>query len=222
MRDVLIGNDIFVFHVTNRPDLISERADFLWALYAHSKGYKNGCMSLDRFSARHKDAVKPKDDARSALNNIHAIAVAVVCAGWVAFAASSLKQASRSLRALEAAGGLALLFSTVLLPYSWGKLIADTSVPRAELVSKPRAGAALGTADRLDVYVLAESDRTLLFATFDQTLCHVFEWPKDGMDHYEIKEIADVLEERMARWAVATPPSCTFSSPPLFSITDRK
>jgi hypothetical protein len=75
VRDVLIGNDI-CNHVTNRPDLISERADFLWALYAHSKGYKNGCANLDVFSALHKTVVKPKDDSRAALNNIYGIAVA--------------------------------------------------------------------------------------------------------------------------------------------------
>jgi hypothetical protein len=168
---------------------------------------------LDAFSQLHKEAMRPKDDARSALNNIHAIAVAVVCAGWVAFAVTSIKAASPSLRALEAMGGLALLFSTVLLPYSWGKLIADTRVPRADLIGKAHAGAASGAVQTLDVYILAESDRTLLFATFDRTLCSVSEWQKDRMDHYEVKEIEDVLEERMKRFDHAQPPPPTAVPP---------
>src|ERR1019366_350126 len=146
-----------------------------------------------------KDRGKRRAKAEGSLKDGYAIIFLAAVAGWLLVYLRTERPSARWVRPYRTIGILSLTANTIMIPYTYGKLIAPITMPKVDVrlqEEQPAASRAVARYLPGESLLVAENDKSVILLNFDNELSRVLEIPRTEITRLEVVEMKDALAAR--------------------------
>jgi hypothetical protein len=184
--------------------VLDQRTNRLWSLIIDSRGIDLKCPP----ETPGKDRGKRRAKAEGSLKDGYAIIFLAAVAGWLLVYLRTERPSARWVRPYRTIGILSLTANTIMIPYTYGKLIAPITMPKVDVrlqeeeaaaaakKGQPAASRAVARYLPGESLLVAENDKSVILLNFDNELSRVLEIPRTEITRLEVVEMKDALAAR--------------------------
>ena len=201
----------------NADTLLNKRTNRLWSRILDSREINLDAKCFSKLPVEDGRGKSTKTD--DSLKSGYALTFLGAIAGWLLVYLRADRPSARWVRPFRTIGILALTVNTIMIPYTYGKLISPMTLPEAQVLLKDKVDSAATTkvgpraASKSSEqkapqatpkpseqwkfgFLVAENDSNVVLLSFDRGVSRVLEIPRSEVTRLEITEMRDLLKAR--------------------------